>query len=600
MQAIKQSFRLLATVLCSVVVQSHPTCHAADHESIVRFAVSLDPPQDKNFVIIEPTLEALRKEFGEGNIRITKYSLPDLERALTSGEVDVFISTSGLCRRMAQHGARDLITMVSDRLPDPNRAYGSLFIVRNDSDILSFSDMKGKKLAANMPGGFYGYQIALGELHKRGYDYQTFFGEITFVGRDLRSVVNAVLSGEADVGTLSSCFLEDTYEKNSSVRQSLRFIGLREDEPPACLRSTDLYPNWTISTMPTTSAEISKRVTQTLLTMPLMDGGIGWSIATDFSSTDRLFRDLQVGPFEYLRGWFLTEFVRSYWQWAVLSIMIGLVLFGHSLLMSALVKRRTQALSKALAREIELKKATEIANDKLQNMSRVLIISQLGSLIAHEIRQPLATIDAYAHGTLRYLEEGQMNAESIGKVMQQIQRQARKAEEIVDRVRSYAKAKQVPKTTVDLAQCLNQVCSAFVKSRRHSSVALHVNIPAGAVAQISASEMEIQLAVDNLIRNAAESLIAGSCPQPRINVSLIESDDAVVVQVVDNGKKLTDDDIERMKIPLSSTKSEGLGLGLSIVSAVARSNGGRLKLKARNKGGLTAELSFPKKDTCHD
>lgn len=575
-------------------------CYAANHDSIVRFAVSLDPPQDKNFVIIDPTLEALKKEFGEGNIRITKYSLPDLERALANGEVDVFISTSGLCRRMAQHGARDLITMVSKRLPDPNRAYGSLFIVRNDSNIRAFSDMKGKKLAANMPGGFYGYQIALGELRKRGYDYQTFFRETTFVGRDLRSVVNAVVSGKADVGTLSSCFLEDTYGEDSSIWQSLRFIGLKEEEPQACLRSTDLYPNWTISTMPTTSAEISKRVTQTLLTMPQMQGGIGWSIATDFSATDRLFRELQVGPFEYLRGWFLTEFVRSYWQWAVLVVIIGLVLFAHSLLMSALVKRRTQALSKALAREIELKKATEIANDKLQNMSRVLIISQLGSLIAHEIRQPLATINAYAHGTMRYLEEGKINAESIGKVMQQIQRQAAKAEEIVDRVRSYAKAKKVPKTTVDLAQCLHQACSAFSKSHKYASVTLHVNIPDGTLTRISASEMEIQLAVDNLIRNAAESLADDARPQPQINVSLIESEDAIVIRVSDNGKKLTVDDIERMKIPLSSTKSEGLGLGLSIVSTVARSNGGRLELKANDRGGLTAELSFPKKGAYHD
>lgn len=77
-------------------------------------------------------------------------------------------------------------------------------------------------------------------------------------------------------------------------------------------------------------------------------------------------------------------------------MLVGLALFGHSLLMSALVRRRTKALTQALSREIELKKATDIANDKLQSMSRVLIISQLGSLIAHEIRQPLAAIDAYA------------------------------------------------------------------------------------------------------------------------------------------------------------------------------------------------------------
>lgn len=563
-------------------------------QPLVRFAVSLDPPQDKNFAVINPTLETLKKEFGEQNIRITKYSLPDLEKALKDGEVDVFISTSGLCRRMAQNGARDLITLVSNRLPDPNHAYGTLFIVRADSDIHTFADMKGKRLAANMPGGFYGYQIALGELLRRGYDHQTFFSETTFVGRDLRAVVNAVLSGKADVGTLSSCFLEDTYVKDSPERQALRFIGLRKENRQTCLRSTDLYPNWTISTMPTTSAEISKRVTQALLNMPLIEGGIGWSIATDFSATDRLFRELQVGPFEYLRGWFLTEFVRSYWQWAVLALLVGLALFGHSLLMSALVRRRTKALTQALSREIELKKATDIANDKLQSMSRVLIISQLGSLIAHEIRQPLAAIDAYAHGTLRFLEEGKMDAASVSRVMQLIQRQAAKAEEIVDRVRSYAKAKQVPKAALNLSMCVRQACASFTQNSKYAAVRLETSLPTDKPFQIMASEMEIRLAVDNLIRNAAESLLSGNCSQPLIRVRLTSTSDSIVIRVTDNGAKLTDTDIERMKTPLSSSKSDGLGLGLSIVSGVAQSNGGKLILKAREKGGLIAELSFPK------
>ena len=346
-----------------------PVCLATASTPVVRFAVSLDPPQDKSFVVIEPTIEVLRHEFGPKNISIQRYSLPDLENALEGGEVDIFISTSGLSRRMAQNGARDLVTLVSDRLPDPNKAYGTVFITRKDSSIERFADMKGKHLVANMPGGFYGYQIALGEIIKRGYDSQTFFSQTTFVGRDLRSVVNAVLSGQADVGTLSSCFLEDTYEENSSERTLLRVIGERKDSVSACVHSTELYPNWSVSTMPTTSATISKRVTQALLTMPALEGGIAWSLATDFSSTDRLFRELQLGPFGYLREWFLTEFVRTYWQWGVLASIVGLVLCGHSLLMSSLVRRRTKALSEALAREIELKKATEIANEKLQGMN---------------------------------------------------------------------------------------------------------------------------------------------------------------------------------------------------------------------------------------
>lgn len=557
-----------------------PVCLATASTPVVRFAVSLDPPQDKSFVVIEPTIEVLRHEFGPKNISIQRYSLPDLENALEGGEVDIFISTSGLSRRMAQNGARDLVTLVSDRLPDPNKAYGTVFITRKDSSIERFADMKGKHLVANMPGGFYGYQIALGEIIKRGYDSQTFFSQTTFVGRDLRSVVNAVLSGQADVGTLSSCFLEDTYEENSSERTLLRVIGERKDSVSACVHSTELYPNWSVSTMPTTSATISKRVTQALLTMPALEGGIAWSLATDFSSTDRLFRELQLGPFGYLREWFLTEFVRTYWQWGVLASIVGLVLCGHSLLMSSLVRRRTKALSEALAREIELKKATEIANEKLQGMNRVLIISQLGTLIAHEIRQPLAAIDAYAHGTMRFLEAGKLDASALSAVMQKIQRQT-------------AKAKQVSKTTFDLVECFKQTCAVFRKSSRYDAVELKVVISPDQTFPVLASEMELRLALDNLLRNAAESLLASTRAQPLIEVRLERKGNWAYVSVADNGVPLTTADIERMQTPLTSSKPEGLGLGLQIVRTVARSNGGELTLKARAGGGLIAELSFP-------
>ena len=241
-------------------------------------------------------------------------------------------------------------------------------------------------------------------------------------------------------------------------------------------------------------------------------------------------------------------------------MLVGLALFGHSLLMSALVRRRTKALTQALSREIELKKATDIANDKLQSMSRVLIISQLGSLIAHEIRQPLATIDAYAHGTLRFLEEGKMDAASVSRVMQLIQRQAAKAEEIVDRVRSYAKAKQVPKAAVNLSMCVRQACASFTQNSKYAAVRLETSLPTDKPFQIMASEMEIRLAVDNLIRNAAESLLSGNCSQPLIRVQVTSTSDSIVIRVTDNGAKLTDTDIERMKTPLSSSKSDGLGL----------------------------------------
>lgn len=101
--------------------------HAAD--SVV-VGVSLDPPQDNNQKIVEPTLKVLKNTFGPQNLKIVRLPLPALEKSLEAGKIDIFLSTSGLSRRMAQKGAKELATMVSDRLPNPNEAYGTLFITR--------------------------------------------------------------------------------------------------------------------------------------------------------------------------------------------------------------------------------------------------------------------------------------------------------------------------------------------------------------------------------------------------------------------------------------------------------------------------------------
>ena len=261
-------FARISTILLSQLMFF--SVHAAEP---VVVGVSLDPPQDNNQKIVEPTLNVLKNTFGPHNLKIVRLPLPELEKNLEAGRIDIFLSTSGLSRRMAQKGAKELATMVSDRLPNPNEAYGTLFITRKDSPINSLEDMQGHSLVANLKGGFYGHQIGLGELVKQGYDPYTFFSSVHYVGRDLKKVVNAVISGKADVGSVSSCFLEDTYPKDGEVWKNLKGIGLKPNAT-GCLASTDLYPNWSVSTMPTAEPAVARKAAEALLAMPKAEGGI--------------------------------------------------------------------------------------------------------------------------------------------------------------------------------------------------------------------------------------------------------------------------------------------------------------------------------------
>ncbi len=564
---------------------------AQNPQAAVRVAVSLDPPQDNNAAIIAPTLEALRRHFGSGGLQVVELKLPDLERALRDRDVDVFLSTSGLSRRMAQVGARDLVTLASDRFPDPNRAYGSVFVVRADSDIHTFEDMRGKTLAANMPGGFYGYQIALGEIIRRGWDHNKFFAATEFFGRDLHHVVDAVLSGRADVGTLSSCFLEDTYVEDGPERKGLRAIGVVDDAPAPCLRSTELYPNWSFSTMPSTPAEISREVALALLAIPPVEGGLKWSIATDFTPTDELFKQLKLGPYDFLNRWHLNEFMRLYGNWILAVTVILILLLLNILILSALIKRRTWALSLALERERELKASAQQAADKLSALQRVGLIAQMSTMIAHELRQPITTMLAYIHGAQRRLEKGDLREDSTRDVLFKIQRQATKAEEIVSRVRSYARSKGLQKQVSRLEEVLRRAAETFQKSGRFTE-AFECRF-AKEPAIVLGSEIELELAVSNLLRNAAEALNTKKSKESRIILRLSVDQEQATIAVEDNGPVLSAEERQSLNIPLHSRKIEGIGLGLSIVSSIAAGHGGSLEIVEKSSGGICALISLP-------
>ncbi len=78
--------------------------------------------------------------------------------------------------------------------------------------------------------------------------------------------------------------------------------------------------------MPTTSADTAKKITTALLTMPKTKDGLGWSIGTDSTKTDELFRDLQLGPFGFLKDWFSKEFRSRYAIW--IFLVIALLVFS--------------------------------------------------------------------------------------------------------------------------------------------------------------------------------------------------------------------------------------------------------------------------------
>ncbi len=564
-------------------------------QETIRLGISARVP-NINEDLIQNSIKALKKHFGEDRVRVTDYSLKGLEDAIRNGEVDLFVSSSGLYRRMLSEGPRDLVALASPRFPDPNRSEGTTFIVKaGRKDLQKISDLKGKVLAANAPIAFSGYQLGLHEIFNRGYDPETFFSKTIFTGENdkMEEVLDEVASGQADVGFLRLCYLEDMAPLAGYQPGTFRVI---EDQKSgiACSHSTSLYPSWVFSVTPSISPENAKEALQVLLAVPPNPKGAYWGIASDFHKVDALYKDLKLGPWTYLRKRTLEQFIQENWPYLMLFVVLVLGMILHSIRAERLVRRKASELEAAHATQTKLLQDASEAKNRMEKLQKVWTIGQMSSIISHELRVPIATVQMYSRGLLRILEgnkEGNAKTnEQIASAVKLIHNQTEKMEQTIERVRSYAKQNNRQRTVVDVAEIARKAIKNF-KLTKDGKVPVEEYIASDL--KIFSDPVELELMIVNLLRNASEA--QGPSSEP-IKVTASSTGDQICIDVEDKGPTLSDKDYSRLSTPLSSSKTQGMGMGLAIVRSIAEAHQGKITFQRLSPRGLKASLCFPKAD----
>lgn len=545
-----------------------------------------------NEEIVPASVAALRQYFGEDRVRVTHLSLTELADAIRRGEVDVFLSSAGFYRRLADEGVKSLVSAVSLSYPDPNHGDGTAIVTAADrTDIEILKDVKGGVLATSTPTAFTGLLVPYGEMMKQGFKVDGFFSETLYLGDDdaMETAPGHLLDGTADVAFLRLCFLEEWLERHPEHAGKFKVINRKDGPGEVCARSTALYPTWTVATTKVTDPRVSRSVTQALLALkPTGSNGIYWGVATDYSSVDKLFRDTRTGPYAYLNTWSLKRFIAEYWHWLMLATVLVAGLILHSVRVTQLVHKRTAALRRSLAELQVLKEEAQGAAQRIERLERAGVVAQLSVIFAHEMRQPLGAISLYSLGLRRMLGNGSTDTARMTDVIDRLDRQTERANEIVARVRSYAKAEQPTRVLVSLREQVDRA-AADLKTTGRYRTALRVVVTDEPV--VTADPLEMELVALNLMKNALEaSDAAGGAGE--VVVTLSEEDERAIITVADDGGG-TRETVERLNRGLGSTKAEGLGLGLSIVRGILEAYGGRLAFSTRRQGGLVARATVP-------
>jgi C4-dicarboxylate-specific signal transduction histidine kinase len=271
------------------------------------------------------------------------------------------------------------------------------------------------------------------------------------------------------------------------------------------------------------------------------------------------------------------------------------------------VRQRTSELAQAnddlrvemdrRQRADEERRRTEQALSKLQaDLAHIVRVSSMGELaasIAHEVNQPLTAVISNADACLRWLAAQPPNIdkgrESIGLIL----RDARRASEVIQRIRALLKKSPPQPTPQDVNDLLSEVLAVLhdAVAARHIDVRIELAEDPPAVL---GDRVQLQQVIMNLVMNAIEAMSdVAERKRALVVSSRVLGTGEVEVSVRDSGVGLQPLVLEKLFDPFFTTKEDGMGMGLSVSQSIIESYGGRLWAVANDGPGATFRFTLP-------
>jgi C4-dicarboxylate-specific signal transduction histidine kinase len=244
-------------------------------------------------------------------------------------------------------------------------------------------------------------------------------------------------------------------------------------------------------------------------------------------------------------------------------------------------------------------RSAQIALDKAQaelaHVTRVTTLGQLTASIAHEVNQPLAAIIVNAEACLRWLDRATPDLDEARQAVEQIARDGHRADEVIRRVRALAKKTDTAKTALDVNEVVNEVIVLVRRELASRRVSLRMDLGPD-LPLVVADRVQLQQVLLNLVINGIEAMQSVT-DRPRELVIRSRRDNAhqVLVAVADSGVGISAEHADRLFSAFFTTKSSGMGMGLSICRSIMEAHGGRLWATANVPHGATFQLTLPLK-----
>ncbi|HEV7607807.1 MAG TPA: PAS domain-containing protein [Steroidobacteraceae bacterium] len=233
---------------------------------------------------------------------------------------------------------------------------------------------------------------------------------------------------------------------------------------------------------------------------------------------------------------------------------------------------------------------------ELAQVSRVTTLNTLTGSIAHEVNQPLAGIITNASTCSLMLNGNPPNVEGAQETVRRILRDGKRAADVISRLRTLFSRKEFTVEPVDLNEATREVIALSLSDLRANRVILRPEL-AEDLPQITGDRVQLQQVTLNLLRNASDAMV-GIEDRPRELLIKTEKDegDAVRLTVKDVGVGFSAEVANKLFDAFYTTKSDGMGIGLSVSRTIIEAHHGRLAATANEGPGATFYFSIPCKN----
>jgi C4-dicarboxylate-specific signal transduction histidine kinase len=233
------------------------------------------------------------------------------------------------------------------------------------------------------------------------------------------------------------------------------------------------------------------------------------------------------------------------------------------------------------------------AQMELAHVNRVTTMGQLTVSIAHEVNQPLAAVVANAEACLRWLDRGTPDLEAARRSVQWIIDDGNRASEVIRRVRALANKTSIEKMPLNVNDVAKEVIALVQRELASHQVSVQMEL-APALPTILGDRVQLQQVIINLVMNGIEAMRSVTDrPRELLIRSCQDETQQVLVSVTDSGVGISAENADRLFNAFFTTKSSGMGMGLSICRSIVEAHGGRLSASGNEGPGATFRFVLP-------